>query len=67
MGIGPDAPYGRPYAPWAWRTHKVASPVTSHIHRSEGSLQACRRRTDQSLAPTFLADEQAPHTTEAQA
>ena len=20
MGIGPDAPYGRPYAPWAWRT-----------------------------------------------
>jgi hypothetical protein len=39
MGIGPDAPYGRPYAPWAWRTHKVASPVTSHIHRSEGSLQ----------------------------
>ena len=33
------APYGRPYAPWAWRTHKVASPVTSHIHRSESSLQ----------------------------
>jgi|HubBroStandDraft_6_1064221.scaffolds.fasta_scaffold215957_2 hypothetical protein len=28
---------------------------------------ACRRRTDQSLTPTFLADGQAPHTTEAQA
>jgi hypothetical protein len=40
-----------------WRTHKVASPVTSHTEATAG---ARRRRTDQSLAPTLLADEGAP-------
>ena len=31
-----------PHASWAWRTHKVASPVTSHTHRSDGSPQESR-------------------------
>jgi hypothetical protein len=38
ISIGPDAPYG-PHAPWPWRTHKIASRVTSHTHRNDGSPQ----------------------------
>ena len=61
MGIRPRPPYGR-HAPWPWRTHKITSPVTSHTQRRA----ARRRRTDQSLAPSSLADEQAPQSSEAQ-
>ena len=38
MGSGPMPPMVVPMR-HGRRTHKVASPVTSHIHRSEGSLQ----------------------------
>jgi hypothetical protein len=56
IGARPHAPYG-PYAPWPWRTHKVASPVPRIFTEAKA---ACRRRTDQSLAPSLAADEEVP-------